>query len=163
MNEKKLTDEEIVKALKNASTGYGAGIVGNLWDLTLDLIDRQKAEIERLTEYNENLNGMCLEFIDKNAELQKQVDELKEERKNMQAEIIGLESQKEDLYFQNKNLQTYIDNHEPIWKRNTEQAVKDTAKEIFTDLLKEFSIRKSCGNADVVVKEMAHNKGVEVE
>jgi hypothetical protein len=36
---------------------------------------RQKTEIERLTEYNANLNGMCLEFIDKNAELQKQVDE----------------------------------------------------------------------------------------
>ena len=93
--------------------------------------EKQKTEIERLTEYNENLNGMCLEFIDKNAELQKQVDELKEERKNMQAEIIGLESQKEDLYFQNQNLQTYIDNHETIWKRNTEQAVKDRAKEIF--------------------------------
>ena len=43
------------------------------------------------------------------------------------------------------------------------KTVKDTAKEIFTDLLKEFSIRKSCGNADVVVREMAQRKGVEVE
>ncbi len=98
--------------------------------------------LDELKERNEALRK-------ENAELQKQVDELTTE--------------KEDLYFQNKNLQTYIENHEPIWKRNTEQAVKDTAKEIFTDLLKEFSIRKSCGNADVVVREMAQRKGVEVE
>ena len=76
---------------------------------------------------NCNFVTCCNENADlkaKNAELQKQVDELKEER-----------------YY-------------------TEQ---DTAKEIFTDLLKEFSIRKSCGNADVVVREMATRKGVEVE
>ena len=122
MREKKLTDEEIVKALeccgseedclscpyhkKNMLCYY------TRCSDTLDLIHRlqaeneelreklideqfsvdkwmeenaeQKAEIERLTEYNANLNGMCLEFIDKNAELQKQVDELKKERENVQ-------------------------------------------------------------------------------
>ena len=193
MNEKKLTDEEIVKALKNASTGYGAGIVGNLWDLTLDLIDRQKAEIERLTEERKTANmhdlmywfnaykecvddceKYVIEASDNKSEcirLQKQVDELKEERKNMQAEIIGLESQKEDLYFQNKNLQTYIDNHEPIWKRNTEQAVKDTAKEIIAavkDCMRGFEddddgylLKK--GEFEFFMREIAKLKGVEVK
>lgn len=111
----------------------------------------QKAEIERLTEREkflenawhislENANTLDIALNASRAreqEYKKQVDELKEERENMQAEIIGLESQKEDLYFQNQNLQSYIDNHEPIWKRNTEQAVKDTAKEIY-DFAKDF-------------------------
>lgn len=48
--------------------------------------------------------------------------------------INRLKAENEDLYFQNKNLQTYIDNHEEIWKRNAEidkvQVRKDTAKDI---------------------------------
>lgn len=49
--------------------------------------------------------------------------------------IHRLKAENEDLYFQNQNLQTYIDNHEKIWKCNAEigkaQVRKDTAKEIF--------------------------------
>ena len=88
---------------------------------------KAKAEIERLTEEKwqaqddlDNYHAMYQEEVKAKAELQNQVDELKAE--------------KEDLYFQNQNLQTYIDNHENIWKRNTEQAVKDTAKEILTEI-----------------------------
>ena len=40
---------------------------------------------------------------------------------------------------------------------------KEMAKEILKNLLKEFSVRKSCGNADVVVLELAKRYGVEVE
>ena len=64
---------------------------------------KAKEEIERLTEYNANLNGMCLEFTDKNAELQKQVD--------------GLKNAYNDLLDTCRNC-------------DTTQAVKDTAKEI---------------------------------
>lgn len=112
---KELTDEEVVKALECCSGGItgetckncplnlsNSGVEACYYDDTilekyaLDLINRQKAEIERLTE------------------------------------------EKEDLYFQNKNLQTYIDNHEPIWERNKEQAVKDTAKEILDEVSKHY-------------------------
>lgn len=45
--------------------------------------------------------------------------------------INRLKAENEDLYFQNQNLQTYIDNHEKIWKCNAEigkaQVHKDTA------------------------------------
>lgn len=50
------------------------------------LLGQKQAEIERLTEYNANLNGMCLEFIDKNAELQKQMNLLKAENTELHKE-----------------------------------------------------------------------------
>jgi hypothetical protein len=55
--------------------------------------------------------------------------------------IHRLKAENEDLYFQNQNLQTYIDNHEKIWKCNAEigkaQVRKDTAKEILVKWWKE--------------------------
>ena len=48
-------------------------------------------------------------------------------------------------------------------KFEQQQARKETAREIFNNLLKEFYKRKSCGNADVVVYEIAKQYGVEVE
>lgn len=120
---------------------------------------KAKAEIERLTEekafYKEKSSTLSEDYESlkkdtdrlefrlsdervKNAELQKQVDELK-------GKICELVADKGNLVVKVK------------------QTVKDTAKDIFKDLLKEFSICKSCGNADVVVREMATRKGVEVE
>ena len=99
-----------------------------------------KAEIERLTEYNANLNGMCLEFIDKNAELQKQVDELKE----LNAK--------------------YLDSIESVQAGRcrfrcelTEQAVKDTAKEILDDF------DKHCVYSKDYTDFMRKEYGVEVQ
>ena len=201
MEEKKLIDEEIVKALGCCSVSpidcdscplsVATKDCGSLIGEALDLIRRlqygyssaskaseewrekyekeckenaeQKAEIERLKATVKRLEladecGRRMRALDmkENAELQKQGDEWKN-----YAERLFEENQ--DHYDKLQNANLYIEKHEPIWKRNTEQAVKDTAKEIFTDLLKEFLIRKSCGNADVVVREMATRKGVEVE
>lgn len=232
MEEKKLTDEEIVEILKKRieninpwetnALEYHKGLFDLIhrlqsenkelkspkfasWKLKFfnlkeefdkelseheEFTKKAKAEIERLTEENKKLVeeidlevdlqtkrkrqiiAESQEFIDeianKNAELQKQVDELKAE--------------KENLYFLNKNLEDYIDNHEPIWKRNTEQAVKDTAKEILHELLKwlnqsiSFSNGKSLNGSVQYgamnkayhevkrrVKKIAESKGVEVE
>ena len=102
------------------------------------------------------------EQIDKIDELQKQVDELKEEWENMQAEIIDLESKKEDLYFQNQNLQSYIDNHEPIWKRNAEQAIKDTAKEI-CDLILEYWKVDDFVDCNWVIEVISEKYGVDMK
>lgn len=40
---------------------------------------------------------------------------------------------------------------------------KETAEKIFSELLKEFDKRKSCGNVDVVVYELAKSLGVEIK
>jgi hypothetical protein len=150
MEEKKLTDDEIVKALEICSIEVEIHDLDDCKECPyfikkidcvtgkrsekdfLDLINRQKAEIERLKIdlANEKNWGKI-----QKKQLQKQVDELKEERENMQAEIIGLESQKEDLYFQNQNLQAYIENHEEIWKRNAMIETAELQKQV--DELKE--------------------------
>ena len=92
MDEKKLTYEEIVKALENCINGFDShdGLKRHSCEVCpykeveacgkaqmidlLNLINRQKAEIERLTE------------------------------------------EKETLYFEGQNFKTYIENHEEIWK-----------------------------------------------
>ena len=98
MKEKKLTDEKIIKAFEEVKsiadkeferTGTPINFMkipvdATLIEDTLDLIHRQKAEIERLTEEHKTvLNRSTMwkrlhtEVCEENAELQKQVDELK--------------------------------------------------------------------------------------
>lgn len=203
MNEKKLTDEEIITAYKYCvidnvdckncpCDNWGCGIdrkdifglinrqrseieilkdekqkviqdyyaESQHCDEQKDIIAKQKSEIERLTKWKDKLQDTkdeleqqlidtgfkeyCEEnkrLTDENAELQRQVD--------------ILTAEKENLYFLNKNLEDYIDNHEPIWKRNTEQAVKDAAKEILDEVSKHY------GGAWLV--ELYKRYGVEVE
>lgn len=90
-----------------------------------------------------------LKFFNLKEEFDKELSEHEEFTKKAKAEI--------------ERLKIDIKNEKNWGKIQTKQAGQSTAKEIFTDLLKEFSIRKSCGNADVVVREMASRKGVEVE
>lgn len=90
-----------------------------------------------------------LKFFRLKEEFDKELSEHEEFTKKAKAEI--------------ERLKIDIKNEKNWGKIQTKQAGQSTAKEIFTDLLKEFSIRKSCGNADVVVREMASRKGVEVE
>lgn len=139
--EKKLTDEEIV-----------------------NVIAEQKAEIERLTEERKTANKHdvmywfnaykeCVadyeEYGIKNAELQKQVDELKEEldkayeteRANIQAEIA----------------EAGTSCH---WCK--QQAVKDTAKEI-CDLILEHWEKKQFVECDWLRVAISEKYGVEVE
>ena len=156
-----MTDEQIVKALECCSSaltgeacekcplrGECVSKSNTIEELALDLIQRQKAEIERLTEYNANLNGMCLEFTDKNTELQKQVDELIEElcETRICATVLS-----EKL-------------------KAKEQAVKDTAKEIYSEIGDDDILvigTQEYGKIEVVplerLQEIIRSKGVEVE
>ena len=94
MKEKKLTDEEIVSIdwhneqvmqLHNEIEELRkAKVVHETIDYCYEDLKKAQAEIERLKEYNLNLNGMNLELIDKNAELQNQVDELKFDKELLQ-------------------------------------------------------------------------------
>ena len=153
-DEKKLTDEELDKLIKALEYQSWAQNSPELSQAAY-MLKYQKAEIERLTEYNANLNGMCLEFIDKNAELQKQVDELNKYKEFVDACKLGA-----DIEIVMNRIKPYAILREKIHK----QAVKDTAKEIlhliksseYVDSLKTISIW-------AVEKIFKERYGVEVE
>ena len=90
---------------------------------TVDLYEKkiaeQQAEIERL-------EGALKDKIQRNEELIKDVQSLREERENMEREILGLEEEK-------RQLKGYIDfkTANVMCDKCKEQAVKDTAKEIY--------------------------------
>lgn len=155
--EKMLTDEEIVKALEACMNGKGCEVcpyfekgidcIRRSEKDTLDLIHRQKAEIERLTErekFLENAWKTSLEHTKtverglnaseaRNAELQKQVDELKAENQRLRTENCYWEDV-EGLHEEVNELTARLKQSEEDYKHGYEKAVKDTAKEILTAL-----------------------------
>ena len=160
MEEKKVNDVVVIKALVVAKDGFGKLYNGNLYEDALDLIEHQKAEIKRLTEELETKKKECRGIADdyqemgtfyynetvKSAELQKQVDELKMAYK--------------DLVESCRNC----------------TAVKNTAKEIFEKLLgfmgskQKFVIVNDdnktlidCDELFGFVGQLAKEQGVEVE
>lgn len=151
MNEKKLTDEvvvaknaitdeEIVKALEICyntpcctndcpyfnKNGRNFCMEGKAFYKNLeDLINRQKAEIERLTEEKwqvqddlDNYHAMYQVEVKAKAELQKQVDELTDKLGKV---LLGVQAD------------------ELLVAKGIEQSVKDTAKEILTELVMDGS------------------------
>lgn len=167
--EKKLTDEEIVKALEYEKEHLlrEEKLTGNAYDTQsvymrgegvlaiLNLIHRLQAEIERLTEEKWNVQDDLDCYHATNTELQKQVDELKTElekayeteRANIQAEIADAGTSCH-------------------WCK--QQAVKDTAKEILQGLLDFANYETFRKGYELVkvkrrIKEIAKEKGVEVE
>lgn len=156
-------------------------------DYCAEDLKKAQAEIEQMEKENEELtisyNGVQKQARERCEELQKQVDELKEENKTvlnrstmwkrlhtkvceenaeLQKQVDELTAEKENLYFQNQNLQTYIDNHEPIWKRNTEKAVKDTAKEI-CDLILEHWQGHDLVECDWLIVAISEKYGLDMK
>lgn len=169
--EKKLTDEEIVKALERCGdidNCYDCPIMGEMerrncmcQEVVLDLIHRlqddysklkeryikvldlnekviaeQKAEIERLSEENENLKADILryedmEFTEKHCDLYGENETLKHWLKRLNAENEALQKQVDELKLE---LQGQFDKGVKagclMSKVKEQQAVKDTAKEI---------------------------------
>lgn len=147
---------------------------------------KAKAEIERLTEWKDKLQDTkdeleqqlidtgFKEYCEENAELRKQVDELKEERENMQAEILRFEDMKFtkehcNLYEENEALKQWLKRlnadleYEKNWgKQQLKQSVKDTAKEI-CDLILEYWEKKQFVECDWLRVAIAEKYGVEVE
>lgn len=60
-------------------------------------------------------------------------------------------------------LTVWFDKFTEIMEDVEKLASKETAQKIFIVLLKEFDKRKSCGNADVVVYELARQFGIEIK
>ena len=201
MEEKKLTDEEIVKSLECCAV-EPCEDCGNCPRFTkeklchkanakqsLDLINRQKAEIERLKgflstfetviaeqkediekrvevlypdfmkEYRRAKNDLK-ESLDREMELQKQVDELKE-RLRLAYEECECEG----------DYDTELENLFEQCKKDREQAVKDTAKEILIAVQKKITHLRANGHLgreqDIRLSRFlvgkAQDYGVEVE
>ena len=126
MEEKKLTDEEIVEALGHCATENTCrGCVKyngeptidyfkcmrNTKNSVVDIIHRQKAEIEQLRKELANAHRLKVGEVMTNAELQKQVNELENR-------------------FENKTCCNMSENCSVV-----QQAIKDTAKEILHKML----------------------------
>lgn len=174
MEEKKLTDEEIVKALEhcshNRSCEYcyhnnenGSGEIvcrSRLMLKTLDLIHRLQFENERLTEERDVYLDDCSavrhkirQEIEEKFKLQKQVDELTQQY---------LEESKERCKFEQLyNHKCHEHNiglgvQRKHWEKKVQQAVKDTAKEI----LQMYRLEDTFSSFQAKVME---HYGVEVE
>ena len=108
---KKLTDEQIVKAIENCNNKFDDSCntcpykeiepCGNA-QMTdcLDLIHRQKAEIERLTRELDDticMNEMYIKKVKQNSKLQKKVDKLKFIVKNMEQGYYPLTQLRESM------------------------------------------------------------------
>ena len=147
--EKKLTDEEIVKALVHCYVKRGRCDDCVLYEddekclapiAVLDLIQRQTAEIERLTEERDKYKEKWQTAYINELNLQKQVDELTE---------INIEER--DIHF--KIICGYKDEIARL-----EQAVKDTAKEI-CEMINRTCISSKGYLCSIILKRY----GVEVE
>ena len=152
-----LKDNDIVKALENQANGYGAGIVGDLSALTLDLVHRQKAEIERLISVQVELQDLYTKYYNdakdlrrEKTELQKQVEAWKAKARELEqsweissSNEVVLQKQVYELKNDLRKSVELIKEGGELAKMNNEiiaqvyeQAVKDTAKEILQELLK---------------------------
>ena len=145
-------------------------------------------EIERLTKRleladkdNDNLAKTIFDY-------EKQVDELKDERENMQAEILSFEDMKFTqehcyLYSENETLKQWLkrlnadlENEKNWGKIQTKQAVEERTKEIFDELLKDENVHinvrldqwgetynVACVDFDTIEELAKERYGVEVD
>lgn len=152
MEEKKLNDEELKQAFFILRHGSSEGLSEYIKAVLAIESEyaRQKAEIERLTEEKQSLIGRKAgldysynQVKEKNAELQKQVYELKEQFLST-CENCHLKKDIELLRYQK------------------EQAVKDTAKEIY-DYAKDFFEWDEEGFVASLKYALEERYGVEVE
>ena len=171
MREKKMTNEEIVKDIER-STG-----MPSYWKtIVLDLINRQQSEIERLREelatakqelvneqrYYENAYSKTCQLETQNAELQKQVDELAEERDVFKRLF---ESANTSNFSTNSIIETmnsfYREQAEHLAGLKIEQSVKDTATEIYRELIE--MEENPCNSREEIYQAVFGKRGVEVE
>lgn len=174
MEEKKLTDEAVnvtVKSLKwvcnqipddlgDSNEERMLKCIRLYCEKGIAVINRQKDEIERLTEelatakqefvneqrYYENAYSRACQFEMRNAELQKQVDELKEKIMNLKSAMIDRVVRKsyDSLLTMPEDVEEIFgDAYESEFNKFLGQAVKDTAKK-YRDAVKELFNKWDC-------------------
>lgn len=178
---RKMFNEEWKKEYQKDLDKQVEGIIAGFpdFDLVYKLYFEQKAKIKRLTEekktawrkFKEKVDE-CIELsmlLDKRAseraELQKQVDELKEKIMNLKSAMISrvaIKSYDTMLTTPDDVEEIFGDAYESEFNKFLGQAVKDTAKELLQKIMN--IIKKSNGFlAEEVIRIMAKQKGVEVE
>ena len=203
MEEKKLTDDELIKIIDRCVNGEGLTCKDCPIDdegcdkCVFDLINRQKAEIEQAKKDYIELD---LENRELRTELDKELAEHEEFTKQAKAEIERLtevhdrtlkaveelNAKNHGLEYAKTELQKQVDelkNSKVIECYGltngcevTKQAVKDTAKEIFTELLKDENVKinvridqwgetynVACVDFDTIEELAKERYGVEVE
>ena len=147
MDEKKLTDEEILKTLEEMASECPANFSGSV----LDLINRLQAEKEELKNEYVKLDLECQKLQTENAELKSP------KFANWKVKFFKAQAEIERLKIDIKN--------EKNWgKIQTKQAVKDTAKEIYDYIksIEEHGLPTSCVG-EWVKNRLKERYGVEVE
>ena len=141
-DEKKLTDEEIVKDIEaNIKYMHDNGFDEILVDMEdmkqyLNIIHRLQAKIDKKQAYVEDLLKELDRSIEINAELQTQVYGLKAENGQLRLENNDLEANLEKAYeIERANIQAEIAEAGTSCHWCKEQTVKDTAKEILIPLI----------------------------
>lgn len=189
MKEKKLTDEEIVKALECCTVDEVTDCencplikesCAIIRKYALDLIHRLQSENEQLTEENKKLDKLLSEkrldelkvareiiaqnciLNEENAELKKQVDELKANNEHLDSENTRLVCEMDKLLDDGWDI---MDEEADGWYK---KGSKDTAKEIFETLFNEcWAIKDEIGNKMFIESKIKHiakqRYGVEVE
>ncbi len=185
MEEKKLTDEEILNIYEYCLIGregftctgcpFKKNGCSNLGLKVFEITRRLQSENERLTEEKQSLIGRKAgldysynQVKEKNAELQKQADELKEQKAFWEGMHDRVCSELEELKEEKSNTDLVTQIY--VLKNKLEQAVKDTAKEIYKEIGKGDILvvqTQEYGEIEVVpierLKEIIKQKGVEVE
>ena len=149
MIDKKVTDNEIIKALEHGARGYGTGFVGDLYSATLDLIHRlqnEKSQWKSKAEHIEQVYDADREhFIKTTAEQKAEIERLTEKCKTIEnlrevkhsfwvdemKKNVELQKQVDEL--KAKCQKAYTEGYEQgkfDSAQEKQQAVKDTAKEI---------------------------------
>lgn len=182
MEEKKLTDEEIIHDLEKFASDSDMNETG-IYAEILDLIHRLQNKIKEQDKEYIELDLECREL---RTNLEKELDEHEEFTKKAKAEIERLTEENAELQKQVDELKERakidLENERNWGKIQAKQAVKDTAKEILQELLKwlnqsiSFSNGKSLNGSIQYgamnkayhevkrrVKKIAESKGVEVE
>ena len=156
MNEKKLTDEDIVKALECCTVDEVTDCencpllresCAIIRKYALDFIQRLQADNDRLKVENEYLDMVAKQALTDYQNTQVQVDELTDKLGKV---LSGIKAD------------------ELLVAKGIEQAVKDTAKEIFEMLFNEcWAIKDENGNKMFIESKIKHiakeRYGVEVE
>lgn len=118
--------KEIKKALEDNITDHFPYIDGHKCKLLpyatiLTLINELESENERLLEQRNKTYNIWA----------KDTEKLKDR-------IAELENENKDYYDRLNNLQTYINNHEEVWKHNTEIKLKQFAERVKMEFSYEF-------------------------
>ena len=112
----------------------------------LTLINELESENERLKWEKQTLEN--------NDTLLAKVGEMVQENQQLKDRISELEKEKKDYYDRLNNLQTYIDNHEEIWKGNTNNALKQFAERLKEHpTMKIYSLHNACERIPKAIDE----------